>query len=66
MAYLVDGSVQRGAQRLRINLRLVRSADAVALWAGNFDQETDDNLAVLAQRVATAAAAAIRARLSTP
>jgi len=65
VAYLVDGSVQRGAGRLRINLRLVRSTDAMAVWAGSFDEE-DGNLVAMAQRVAAAAAPAIAARLSAP
>lgn len=65
VAYLVDGSVQRGAGRLRINLRLVRSADAMAVWAGSFDEE-DGNLPLLSQRIATSATAAIVVRLSAP
>lgn len=65
VAYLVDGSVQRGAGRLRVNLRLVRTADAMAVWAGSFDEE-DGNLAVVAQRIAASAAPAIAARLSAP
>ncbi len=37
VAYVVDGSVQRGLGRLRVTLRLVRTSDAVALWAGTYD-----------------------------
>jgi len=65
VAYLVDGSVQRGGGRLRINLRLVRAADAMAVWAGSFDEE-EGNLAAISQRIAASAAAAIAARLSAP
>jgi len=65
VAYLVDGSVQRGAGRLRINLRLVRTTDAMAVWAGSFDEE-EGNLVAMAQRVAASAATAIAARLSAP
>ena len=65
VAYLIDGSVQRGSARVRINLRLVRSSDGMAVWAGSFEDEGAD-LAALSQRVAASAAPAILARLSTP
>jgi hypothetical protein len=65
VAYSVDGSVQRGAGHLPINLRLVRSSDTMAMWAGNFE-EAEGNLAGLSQRVAASAVAGIVARLSAP
>jgi len=63
VAYVVDGSVQRGPGRLRVTLRLVRTSDAVALWAGTYDSEATDPMAA-AQQTVEAAAAQVRARLA--
>jgi DNA-binding SARP family transcriptional activator/TolB-like protein len=62
VAYLIDGGVQRAGARLRITLRLIRAADAIAIWAGSYDEEGGD-LAAAALRVASGATPAIRERL---
>lgn len=47
VAYVADGSVQGGAARLRLTVRLLRAEDAVAVWANTFDfQSSDLNLVV--------------------
>lgn len=36
-AWIVVGSLQRDADRLRVSVRLLRSADGIAAWSGSFD-----------------------------
>lgn len=36
---LLDGSVQKDGDRIRVNLRLVRVSDGAPLWAENFDDK---------------------------
>lgn len=53
--YLVDGSVRRAGNRLRVTVRLVESAGARHLWAERFDLDWQDILAVqeaAAQKIA--------------
>jgi serine/threonine-protein kinase len=66
VAFVLDGSVQHGAGRSRITLRLVRVADEVAVWARAFDvaMESED-LLVAQERVARATADELGARLDT-
>jgi TolB-like protein len=40
--YILEGSVQRSEQQLRINVRLVRVRDDIPLWSGKFDHELTD------------------------
>ena len=56
---VLDGSLQRSGQRLRVAVRLLRVADAHQLWAQNFDQDFTgifDVQDVIARRVAQALA----------
>lgn len=62
VAFIVDGGVQRGTGRLRVTLRLVRTADAMAVWAGSFDSDEAVGISA-AQMVAAAAAPSIRDRI---
>jgi TolB-like protein/DNA-binding winged helix-turn-helix (wHTH) protein/lipopolysaccharide biosynthesis regulator YciM len=43
---LLEGSVLREGQRLRINAQLVRVVDDVMLWSGRFDRELNDVFAI--------------------
>ena len=54
--FVVDGSVQRAANRLRINVRLVEAATDSQLWAERFDREIEDILVVQDEVAATVAA----------
>ena len=65
VAFVVDGGVQRGSSRLRVTLRLVRTSDAVSVWAGTYDADAADPITA-AQQVATAASREIGARLARP
>jgi serine/threonine-protein kinase len=44
--YILEGSVLRAGQQLRINVQLVRARDDFPLWAGKFDQELRDVFAI--------------------
>jgi DNA-binding SARP family transcriptional activator/TolB-like protein len=57
-AYLLHGSVQRSVTRIRVTLRLVRTADGTAVWAGSHDFDEADR-APLAQRLSQKAAGEI-------
>lgn len=58
VAFIADGSVQGGASRIRLTVRLLRANDAVAVWANTFDFMQDD-LPALARSVADSVAAAV-------
>jgi TolB-like protein/Flp pilus assembly protein TadD len=44
--YILEGSVLRAGQKLRINAQLVRVRDDFPLWSGRYDQELADVLAI--------------------
>lgn len=44
--YILEGSVLRAGQRLRINAQLVRVRDDVPLWSGQYDRELADIFAI--------------------
>ncbi len=44
--YILEGSVLRSGQQLRINAQLVRVRDDFPLWSGRFDRELTDVLAI--------------------
>jgi TolB-like protein/Flp pilus assembly protein TadD len=44
--YILEGSVLRAGQQLRINAQLVRVRDDFPLWSGRFDRELTDVLAI--------------------
>jgi TolB-like protein/Flp pilus assembly protein TadD len=44
--YILEGSVLRAGQRLRINAQLIRVRDDLPLWSGKFDRESTDVLAI--------------------
>ncbi len=44
--YLVEGSVLRSGQQLRINAQLVRASDDAPLWSGRYDRELTDVFAI--------------------
>lgn len=46
VAWIVDGSLQRQGDRLRANLRLLRTSDGTAAWSGTFDVQFTDVFAV--------------------
>ncbi len=44
--YILEGSVLRDRQRLRINAQLVRVRDDFPLWSGSYDRELADAVAI--------------------
>jgi TolB-like protein len=44
--YILEGSVARSGQQLRINTRLVRTRDDVPIWIGRVEREWTDALAI--------------------
>jgi serine/threonine-protein kinase len=44
--YILEGSVLRAGQQLRVNAQLVRVRDDFTLWSGKFDEELSDVLAI--------------------
>ena len=55
---VVDGSVQRESDKLRVTVRLVRASDGFTLWARSFDLTTTDLLSSQA-RIAAATVVAL-------
>ena len=58
VAFIADGSVQGGASRIRLTLRLLRADDAVAVWANTFNFMQED-LPAVARSVADSVAATV-------
>ncbi|HXI02506.1 MAG TPA: hypothetical protein VNI57_04955, partial [Candidatus Saccharimonadales bacterium] len=44
--YILQGSIRRGAGRLRVTAQLVRARDRTDLWATNYDRPLDDPIEV--------------------
>jgi TolB-like protein len=59
-AYIADGGVQQGSDRIRITLRLVRTRDAVVVWATPRDLAPDE-LSTVAKSIAAEISAVILA-----
>ncbi|MDQ3711400.1 MAG: winged helix-turn-helix domain-containing protein, partial [Acidobacteriota bacterium] len=56
---VLDGSLQRWGDKIRVNVRLIKVADGTLLWTGTFDEKFTDIFVVqdvISQRVATALA----------
>jgi TolB-like protein/Tfp pilus assembly protein PilF len=67
--HLLEGSVRRSADRVRITAQLVGSADGVRLWGQSWDREIDDVFAVqdeIGREVTTALQAQLAADLPLP
>ena len=59
---VLDGSVQRVGNDLKVNVQLVNAADATVLWASTFDRELKDIL-VVQDEITSAVVEALSARL---
>lgn len=71
--YLVQGSVRRAADRVRITVHLIRVADQTDRWAESYDRDLRDILALqdavsrtIASQINIALAPAQASRLTTP
>ena len=63
VAYLVEGSVRRAGDRIRVTASLVRTGDGVQAWSDDLDARLDDIFAVQ-QRVAGRIVEALGLKLS--
>ncbi|NCF13913.1 MAG: hypothetical protein GWP62_01300 [Gammaproteobacteria bacterium] len=48
VAHIVEGSVRRDGDRLRVTAQLIRASDGFHLWSENYDRETEDTFGVQA------------------
>jgi TolB-like protein len=62
VAYLVDGSIQRSRERVRVNVRLVDAINDTQLWAERYDRDIADIL-VVQEEVARTVAATVGGRV---
>lgn len=66
VAHLVDGSVSRAGERLRVTARLFRTRDGQQLWSDTYDRRTAETYAVqadIAENIALALDAGLDAAL---
>ena len=57
VAHVVEGSVRRDGDRLRVTAQLIRASDGFHLWSENYDRETEDTFGVqtdIAEKIASA------------
>jgi TolB-like protein len=57
VAHILEGSVRRTADRLRVTAQLIRASDGFHLWSENYDRDADDIIDVqedLALKIANA------------
>src|SRR5262249_22919740 len=62
-ANILEGSVQRSADQVRVNVQLIKAATDTHLWADTFDRKLTDVFAVESE-VAKAIAEALQAKLT--
>jgi len=60
--YLLESSVRRDGDRLRITVQLIRTRDQIHIWAQNYDRDISGSIA-LQEEVARAIAAQIEVKL---
>ena len=63
VAHILEGSVQKSGNAVRVNVQLIRAADDSHLWADTFDRKLTDIFSVESD-VAKAIAEQLRARLT--
>lgn len=57
VAHILEGSVQRAGDRVRITAQLIRASDGFHVWSENYDRTLDDIFAIqdeIAEKVGTA------------
>jgi len=60
---VLDGSIQRWGDRIRVNVRLIKVADGTLLWTGTFDEKFTD-IFVVQDAISNRVAAALQYQLS--
>ena len=46
VAHILEGSVRRGGERLRVTAQLIRASDGFHLWSETFDRKPEDVIAI--------------------
>ena len=64
-SYLIEGSVRKAGDRVRITAQLIRAETGAHLWAENYDRELNDVFAIQ-EDIAQAIAGALRVPLGLP
>src|SRR5206468_5029490 len=64
VAHLLEGSVQRAANRVRVNVQLIDARTDAHLWAQTYDRDLADTFAIQSE-IAKAIAEQLQAKLST-
>lgn len=59
VAHVLEGSVRRSGERIRITVELTRTADGVQLWSQTYDRPADDVIAIQ-EDIAFSIASALR------
>jgi TolB-like protein len=59
VAHILEGSVRRAGDRLRVTAQLIRAADDKHLWSENFDGSSEDSIEIQ-ERIAFAIASALK------
>jgi serine/threonine-protein kinase len=62
VATVLEGSVQRAGERLRVTAQLIKTSDGLHLWSESFDRDAKDIFAVQ-DEVAAAVVAALKGKL---
>jgi TolB-like protein/Tfp pilus assembly protein PilF len=65
VAHVLEGSVQKAADNVRVRVQLIDAATATHLWAESYDRKLTDIFAVESE-IATKVAGQLRARLTSP
>jgi len=65
VAHVLEGSVQKAADNVRVRVQLINAATATHLWAESYDRKLTDIFAVESE-IATKVAGALRAKLTAP
>ena len=65
VANVLEGSVQKAADQVRVNVQLVNSATTAHLWAESFDRKLNDIFAVESE-IASTVANTLQAKLTGP
>jgi TolB-like protein len=65
VAYILEGSVQKNADSVRVNVQLINTVNDLHLWANTFDRKLTDNFSV-GTEIAKAVAEQLRTATPTP
>ena len=65
VAFVVEGSVQRQGDQLKVTAQLIRTGDGYHVWSGSFERRMADVFAVQ-QQIAVAVVSALQVKLTDP